>query len=139
VKVERGFLKPFTFDATDCPDLFPPLVTLACGCEGTSLIKGVERLIFKESNRAMALEKEFSFLGADIKIENNCMMITGGKLKGGEVDSHGDHRLAMALAISSIITEGNVIMSNSDCVSKSYPNFFEDFISLGGNVDEWIW
>jgi 3-phosphoshikimate 1-carboxyvinyltransferase len=76
-------LQGFVFDATHCPDLFPPLVVLACNCRGKTKIKGVERLVHKESNRAMALVKEFSSLGARIHINGNWLEIEGTQLHGG--------------------------------------------------------
>lgn len=75
IKVEKSTLKAFIFDATDCPDLFPPLAVLACACEGLTRIKGVNRLSHKESHRAKVLSEEFSKLGADISINGDWMEI----------------------------------------------------------------
>jgi 3-phosphoshikimate 1-carboxyvinyltransferase len=136
VKVEKGELCAFQFDATHCPDLFPPLVVLACNCKGTSLIRGVERLIHKESNRAMVLQKEFTALGGVIRINGNQMEIDGKKLKGGTIYSHNDHRIAMAGAVAAINAESGVIIKDYECVAKSYPIFFEDFRAIGGEVNE---
>ena len=71
-------MKAFHFNATDCPDLFPPLVALAACCEGTTVIEGVERLTHKESNRALTLQEEFSKLGIAIDLQDNLMLIKGG-------------------------------------------------------------
>ncbi len=136
VSVRKGKLKGFHFDATHCPDLFPPLVALACICEGTTVITGVERLIHKESNRALALQKEFSSLGAVIRIDGNQMEIKGAALKGGVVDSHTDHRIAMAAAVAAINAQGDVTIQGDECVAKSYPDFFKDLKKIGGNVYE---
>ncbi|MDQ1349926.1 MAG: 3-phosphoshikimate 1-carboxyvinyltransferase [Acidobacteriota bacterium] len=136
VTVRKDKLNGFYFDATHCPDLFPPLVALACNCEGTTVITGVERLVHKESNRAMVLEKEFSALGANIRIVGNRMEIEGGKLKGGVVDSHNDHRIAMAAAVAALNAQGDVTIQGDECVAKSYPDFFEDLKKIGGNVYE---
>jgi 3-phosphoshikimate 1-carboxyvinyltransferase len=136
VSVSKGKLKGFQFDATHCPDLFPPLAVLACNCEATTVITGVERLVHKESNRAMALEKELSSLGAIIRIDGNRMEIKGAKLKGGVIDSHNDHRIAMAAAIAAINAQGAVTIRGDECVAKSYPDFFEDLKKIGGNVYE---
>lgn len=126
VEVEKSELNGFEFDATHCPDLFPPLVALACNCEGKTLIKGTKRLEDKESNRAKALLEEFTKIGAKITVEGNIMRITGTKLKGGEVDSHNDHRIAMACAVAGLNSEKEVKINNENCVSKSYPGFFKD-------------
>ncbi|MCX8022088.1 MAG: 3-phosphoshikimate 1-carboxyvinyltransferase [Syntrophorhabdaceae bacterium] len=126
VSVRKGELKAFSFDASDSPDLFPPLVALAANCEGTSIIYGVDRLKHKESNRAITLMYEFSKLGIDLEISQNKMAIRGGAIKGGVVDSHNDHRIAMACAIAGLNGRGPVTIHNHLCVAKSYPNFFEE-------------
>jgi len=133
---EKSELKAFQFDASDCPDLFPPLVALACGCQGRTILRGVERLKHKESDRALALSQEFAKLGADIRIQGNLMEIAGGKLQNGKVHSHNDHRIAMALAVAALNAEGRVVVEQAQCVAKSYPRFFEDLVQLGGKIDE---
>lgn len=127
--VEKDALKAFEFDASDCPDLFPPLVALAASCAGTTRIRGADRLRSKESDRASALSAEFAKLGIGVRINGNDMEIAGGKIKGAEVDSHNDHRLAMACAIAALDADGEVKIGNPECVSKSYPGFFD---ALGG-------
>jgi 3-phosphoshikimate 1-carboxyvinyltransferase len=136
IDVQKKNLKHFQFDATHCPDLFPPLVALACNCEGTSIITGVERLAHKESNRAHSLQKEFNTLGGDVQVKGNQMHIKGQKLKGGAIDSHNDHRIAMAGAIAAINAENTVHIHDAMCAAKSYPAFFEDLQIIGGEVDE---
>jgi 3-phosphoshikimate 1-carboxyvinyltransferase len=131
ISVETGDLKPFEFDATACPDLFPPLVALASNCGGTSVIHGLGRLTYKESNRASALHREFGKLGIRVRLEGNTMEVDGGTLQGGCVDSHNDHRIAMACAVAGLRARGDVVISGSACVSKSYPSFFSDLESLG--------
>lgn len=134
VEVKKKNLKAFEFDATHCPDLFPPLVVLACNCEGNTVLTGVERLIHKESNRALALEKEFTALGGEIHLAGNQMEIKGKKLKGGTIYSHNDHRIAMAGAVAALNVSHHVIIEGSECTAKSYPNFFEDMKSLGARI-----
>ncbi|MDD8020157.1 MAG: 3-phosphoshikimate 1-carboxyvinyltransferase [Acidobacteriota bacterium] len=136
IKVENSALKAFTFDATDCPDLFPPLAVLACACEGLTRIKGVSRLSHKESHRAKVLSEEFSKLGADISINGDWMEIRRSHLSSGIVDPHHDHRMAIAAAVAGIIADGKILIKDPACVSKSYPNFFDDFRKIGGKVDE---
>ena len=127
INVQKNNLNSFIFDATDTPDLFPPLVALASCCEGTSLIYGTNRLINKESNRLISIQKEFLKLGVDISLEENCLKIKGTKtIKGGLVNSHHDHRIAMALSIMASVAESSVTITDSDVVSKSYSRFYED-------------
>jgi 3-phosphoshikimate 1-carboxyvinyltransferase len=120
----------FDFDATHCPDLFPPLAVLAASCHGTSTISGVDRLIYKESNRAISLQAELSKLGVHIKLEGNNMVIQGGRISGGEISSHNDHRIAMAGAIAGLVSENPVTIKDAEAVNKSYPDFFIDFENL---------
>ncbi|VVC03922.1 3-phosphoshikimate 1-carboxyvinyltransferase [Candidatus Bilamarchaeum dharawalense] len=126
VFVSRGELRAFEFDATNSPDLFPPLVALACNCKGKTIIHGVSRLAHKESNRAQVLVNEFTRMGAEIRIDGDRMEIMGKPLKGGTVDSNGDHRIAMACAIAALRSELGVEIRHPECVSKSYPKFFQD-------------
>lgn len=130
VTVSKSKLSCFDFDATQCPDLFPPLVSLASYCEGKSRIKGAGRLIHKESNRAATLMEEFGKLGIRITVNNDLMEITGGRCKEGKVFSHDDHRIAMACAVAGLGGEGVVEISGAGAVAKSYPGFFTDLEAL---------
>lgn len=132
--ISKSKIKSFAFDATHCPDLFPPLVVLAAAAEGSSRIKGVERLSQKESNRGLVLQQEFARLGVRIEIKGDEMKITGAQISGGEIFSHYDHRIAMAGAVAGLVAKGPVSIRNSECVSKSYPAFFDDLSSLGATV-----
>lgn len=128
LSVRRSRLEGFEFDATECPDLFPPLVALASACGGQTLLRGATRLRGKESDRAAVLREEFGKLGVEIRVEGDLMRIAGrGRVEGGSVDSHGDHRIAMAAAVASLIAEGEVQIEGAECVAKSWPEFFEDF------------
>ncbi len=128
--VTRRPLKAFDFDATDCPDLFPPLVCLASYCKGETRIRGAGRLIHKESNRAETLREEFGKLGVSVTVEQDIMVVKGSGCKGGIVSSHGDHRIAMACAVAAIASENGVDIEGSEAVKKSYPDFFEDLQKL---------
>jgi 3-phosphoshikimate 1-carboxyvinyltransferase len=130
ILVEKGDLRAFEFDATDCPDLVPPLVALAAHCQGKSVIHGIDRLKHKESNRAATLVSEFSRLSVKIKPFADRMEIYGGKPIGNLVDSHNDHRIAMACAVASLNGERPVVIENYQCVAKSYPDFFRDIHSV---------
>ena len=135
IKVHPGGLKSFYFDATDCPDLFPPLVALAAYCKGISTIKGVSRLAHKESDRAVALQDEFDMMGVRIDIDNDLMMVHGGGIvKGADVHSHHDHRIAMACAVAALGANSETVIDEAYAVKKSYPDFYNDLKSLGANV-----
>ncbi len=126
VEVRRKKLQAFTFDATHCPDLFPPLATLAANCEGTTTIKGVSRLKHKESNRGEVLKTELSKAGISVEINDDLMKITGGKISGCTIDSQHDHRIAMMAGVLNLVSENEIIIKNKETVNKSYPEFFVD-------------
>jgi 3-phosphoshikimate 1-carboxyvinyltransferase len=130
VAVERAQLGGFDFDASDCPDLIPPLVVLATGCKGVTAIAGADRLRGKESDRAAALYRQFKNIGADIKVDDDKIIVRGCNLRGGSADSGGDHRMAMALAIAGVVSGKGVAIRGHECVSKSYPGFFGDLARL---------
>ncbi len=121
--------KAFHFDATDCPDLFPALVTLAAFTEGESIIEGVSRLSNKESHRGKVLKKEFEKLGVKITLNGNKMHIFGGikTINTPQLEAHNDHRIAMCLAIAGTKTNKGVVLSGAESVNKSYPEFWNDF------------
>lgn len=134
ITVSAAEMKAFEFDSTESPDLFPPLVVLASYCKGISGIKGAMRLIHKESNRAAALVEEFGKLGIKVEVSDDYMIITGGKVSGGRVNSHEDHRIAMALATAALSASGPVSIKDSHCIGKSYPGFFDDLQKTGASV-----
>jgi 3-phosphoshikimate 1-carboxyvinyltransferase len=135
IKIHPAEMSAFIFDATDCPDLFPPLVALAAYCKGKSIIKGVSRLAHKESNRALTLKEEFDKIGVKIDLKNDEMIIHGGgEIKGTEVYSHHDHRIAMALAVAALKAKGKTIIEKAQAVRKSYPDFYNDLKTLGASV-----
>lgn len=135
MEIKESKLKAFHFNATDCPDLFPPLVALASYCEGTTVIEGTKRLTHKESNRALTLQEEFGKMGVKIQLQNDQMLIQGNpKLKGEEVSSHNDHRIAMATAVAGLKADKEMIVSGAEAVNKSYPQFWEHIKTLGAKV-----
>ena len=133
--VRHEALNAFRFNASDCPDLFPPVVLLAAFCNGISIIEGVERLVHKESNRAAALQDTFGKLGITITIEKNEMAVHGGGVHGGKVSSFHDHRMAMAAACAGLFTEEAVEIDDTRCVNKSYPAFFTDMDTITANYE----
>jgi 3-phosphoshikimate 1-carboxyvinyltransferase len=135
VQVSKKNLNGFEFDADDCPDLIPPLAALAVHCKGESIIKGADRLKSKESNRGDTLKSEFEKLCGIIRIDNNRMIINGSDITGGKINSHGDHRIAMACAIASLNGSGRVAIENAECVNKSYNTFFNDLAKLGVKIE----
>jgi 3-phosphoshikimate 1-carboxyvinyltransferase len=136
IEARKGPLKAFHFNATDCPDLFPPLAALAAHCEGTSVIEGTGRLTHKESNRALTLQEEFGKTGVKITLQGDLMIIEGKTaIKGTTVSSHNDHRIAMAMAIAALTANGQMEIEGADSVNKSYPQFWQHIQQLGAEVE----
>lgn len=126
----------FDIDATDIPDLVPILTVLAAFADGTSYIRGCKRLRIKESDRLESISTVLNSLGANVTIINDELEIVGVKeLSGGVCSSFNDHRIAMSLAIASQRCTDTLTITDAECVAKSYPTFFEDFRSLGGEYD----
>lgn len=137
IEVAPGALQAFHFNATDCPDLFPPLVTLAAYCEGTSVIEGVSRLAHKESDRALTLQEEFGKMGVAITLQDDLMIIKGGgTVKGAVVHSRHDHRIAMATAVAALKADGDTVIDEAGAIDKSYPAFYDHIKQLGATVSE---
>jgi 3-phosphoshikimate 1-carboxyvinyltransferase len=130
ITAEHRELVGFEFDATQCPDLFPALAALAAAAEGESVIYGVHRLEHKESNRAETIASEYAKLGIEVELDGDVMRIRGGEIHAAETQSHHDHRIAMSLAVSALRSDGEILIHDSECVAKSYPDFFEALASL---------
>jgi 3-phosphoshikimate 1-carboxyvinyltransferase len=139
VSIRRSNLVGFTFDATDCPDLFPPLVALAAMCKGPTTIHGLKRLKHKESDRGATLKEEFDKLNVEVKLEGDMMTVMGtGRIKvmNHKLNSHHDHRIAMAVAVAALCADFEVEIRNADAVNKSYPDFWEHLGLLGAKVED---
>lgn len=131
VTVNREPLHAFEFDATHCPDLFPALAALASCCKGTTVLTGTRRLTYKESNRAETIAEVFGHMGIEVDLsQENTMLIKGGPICSALVDSHNDHRIAMAAAVAALRSDGSVIIDGADAVDKSYPEFWHDLETL---------
>lgn len=122
ITVAHRPLQAFSFDATQCPGLFPALAALAASAEGTSVIKGTSRLENKEGNRAESIREEYAKLGIEVDLdEEDTMKIRGGRIRGGHVHSHDDHRIAMSLAVAALNADTPVVIENPACVAKTSP------------------
>ncbi|MCY6369992.1 3-phosphoshikimate 1-carboxyvinyltransferase [Clostridium ganghwense] len=138
IEAKSSSTKGIVIDASECPDLVPVLTVMAALSEGTTKIVNAKRLRIKECDRLNAIASELNKIGGDVEELEDGLIIRGKKsLKGGKVDSWNDHRIAMAMAVASIKCEEPLIITNSDAVKKSYPDFWTDFKNLGGKIDEW--
>lgn len=126
-------------DGAQVPDIIPVSALVASLSPGETKIINLKRLRIKESDRLEATKEELSKLGADIQVVGDELHINGvSQLQGGSVGwSHKDHRMAMMLAIASTVSDQEIVIRDADYVSKSYPTFWEEFESLGGQISEW--
>jgi 3-phosphoshikimate 1-carboxyvinyltransferase len=135
ILAERSILKATNIDASQVPDLVPILTVLAALSEGQTIIYNAARLRIKECDRLLAISTELNKLGADIIEKEDSLIINGVKsLRGGMVNSWNDHRIVMALTIASLRAEESIIIEDYEAVEKSYPHFYSDFTSLGGEI-----
>ncbi len=134
ITIYHSELSGFDFDATDCPDLIPPLCILAINSHELCNIKGANRLVGKESNRLEAITEELSKIGAIVTCNNDILTIHPcHKILQGTVDSHNDHRIAMMLSFIALQSDG-ITLVDSECTKKSYPDFFEDLEKIGARI-----
>lgn len=140
--VSKNQLNGFHFDATDCPDLFPPLAILGAFGKDKSTIKGISRLTHKESNRALAIQQEFKKFGIDIQLdhENDLMIIypvqvEHFKTTEATIHSHNDHRIAMAGAILALNANQPVTIDGAEAVNKSFVEFWGCLKELGVKIE----
>lgn len=136
IRVQASFsMKPFAIDITDTPDLFPAAVLLATGIEGVSEIRGLSRLRNKESHRVQVTVAALSAMGADLEVAGDLLRLNGGKPLNGQVlESHGDHRMAMLLSLVALQANQASRILDAQCVSKSFPGFYEQLTFLGASV-----
>lgn len=140
-----------TVSAAQFPDLVPVMAVAMTGASGTSSIANAERLRIKESDRLATVCDFLTILGTDIRQTEDGLIIHENKnntdpsgtaahcpappLSGGTVSSHNDHRIAMAAAVASCRADGPIVITGAEAVKKSYPDFFTDFVKLGGKIE----
>lgn len=124
------------FDVSGSPDLFPALFAASAFADGTSRFYGAERLKYKESDRLNGMIEIVNALGGEAYFSNGCACVRGKeRIDGGSFSCHNDHRLAMAGAILAARSRSPVTVMGAECASKSYPDFFDNFRSVGGDID----
>ena len=135
VNFEGEQLSAVDIDAQDIPDLVPVCAVLACYAHGTTEIFHAHRLKYKESNRLDSIYRELKKMGANIIQKEDGLIIKGSsELNGTLIDSHNDHRIAMACTVAALGAKGKTKIQNVECINKSYPEFLNDMKNLGVNL-----
>lgn len=128
-----------SIDISNCPDLAPPLAAMGALMDGELQLTNAARLRIKESDRLAAITNTLAALGADIRTEEDSILLRGKTLLSGgvSVDCRNDHRIAMMLAVAATRCKHPVTLIGAECVNKSYPDFWKDYQTLGGIVCEY--
>jgi 3-phosphoshikimate 1-carboxyvinyltransferase len=128
---ESSAKNPIDFDCTQQPDLFPVLVVLACAAKGTSILRGIQRLQNKESDRLAAMCEALTAWGISYHIKGEQIEIHGkGQISSCEINTHHDHRIVMACCVASLLSPNGQTLDAVEAVEKSYPAFVADFLHL---------
>ena len=124
-------------DAADIPDLVPILAVVAAHNNG-AVFTNIQRLRLKESDRVATIVEMIEDLGGIAEASEDTLTVSGTGLTGGIVNSHNDHRIAMAAAIAATVCTGPVTILGADAVNKSYPVFWNEYRKLGGNYEQYL-
>jgi 3-phosphoshikimate 1-carboxyvinyltransferase len=140
VRASKSKLYSIEYDLRNCPDLFPIISALCSKARGESKLTGLKRLRIKESDRLQSMIIGLKRMGVKISRERESLIIRGGALKGASIDPYNDHRIAMSFGVLGTIADGETAIRNAECVSKSYPEFWNHMkklgARLGGNISE---
>lgn len=139
MEIDKGIVRAFRadklcaidFDASDCPDIVPVMSAVLACAKGPSRISGVDRLKDKESDRIASIMDMLSAFGIRAEYGKGTLTVYGGRPVGGDVNTYGDHRIAMSAAVLAARAEGESLIRGAECVAKSYPSFFDDAKILG--------
>lgn len=138
VVVKKSQLHGIEIDATNIPDMVPSLAVAGAYASGKTVITGAERLRYKESDRIESIVYNLKKLGADVEETNDGMIITGGTLHAANMKGFNDHRIVMAMTVAATGVDGLSTIDDAQSINKSYPDFFNDFNSIGGNANVFI-
>ena len=136
VTVKKSGLNAFSFNAEDCPDLVPIASVLASYANGITIIKNIQRLKIKESDRIYKTIEMLKAFGIKAESDGKELTIYGNKPTNGKINSFNDHRIVMSASVLALGTKGVSEISDYKAVEKSYPTFFLDYNSLGGKAVE---
>ncbi|GAB6148072.1 3-phosphoshikimate 1-carboxyvinyltransferase [Stetteria hydrogenophila] len=126
-----GSLEAVEADLRDSPDLAPAVAAVAAHARGVTVLKGVEHLAFKESNRLESITGALRAVGVEAWADGGRIFIRGGRIRGGRASAYSDHRIAMMLAVAAAAAEGPVEIVGAERIRDSYPQFLDHLSSLG--------
>lgn len=135
IRCKKSDLTGIEIDATDIPDMVPSLAVLGAFARGKTVISGAERLRLKESDRIESVVTNLKKMGVDVTEKNDGMIINGGNVNGAELDGYNDHRIVMAFSVAGLFANGETTITDAQSINKSYPDYFNDYNSLGGKAD----
>ena len=134
VTCNKSQLEAVNLDFSDHPDLFPIVSALCSLAKGTSVLTGLERLRLKESDRVASMTEGLKRMGVKVAEDGASVRITGGTVRGADLNPYNDHRIAMSLGVLALAAEGGTTILDADCVTKSYPDFWEHLERLGVDI-----
>lgn len=135
ITAKRSSLHGITIDASQIPDLVPVLAVTAAFADGKTVITNAERLRIKESDRLFETASRLRAFGINVLETPDGLIIDGGRPSGADITSAGDHRIVMAFSVMAAFANGRSSIDGCEAINKSYPLFFDDFSSLGGECD----
>ena len=138
VVVKKSQLHGIEINATDIPDMVPSLAVAGIYASGKTVITGAQRLRYKESDRIESIVYNLKKLGAEVEETADGMIITGSTLHAANMKGFNDHRIVMAMTVAATGVDGLSTIDDAQSINKSYPDFFNDFNSIGGNANVFI-
>ncbi len=136
VKVKKNRLEGITVDASNIPDMVPAIAATAAFAKGKTVIHSAQRLRLKESDRIKTTIAALNQMGVKTEEKPDGMIIYSSSPRGAVIDGAGDHRIVMAFSVAAAFAKGESVITGAEAISKSYPEFFEDFEKLEGKVNE---
>jgi len=134
IRIRGGELKGAELDLNDTPDALPALAVVGCKARGTTRLLNVPQARIKETDRIAVMAREITRMGGRIQELPDGLVIEESNLQGTEVDGHGDHRVAMSLAVAGLIADGTTAIRTAEAISVTFPNFPELLARLGARV-----
>ena len=135
VRAKKSALSGIEIDAKDIPDMVPALSVVAANAKGKTIIKNIQRLRIKESDRVESIASNLKRAGVNAISTDNEIIIEGSGYYGAELFGYNDHRIVMAFSVLALNADGKTIITDAESINKSYPDYFEDYNLLGGRAN----